>query len=99
MNPFQRPRPEAREAVFTASFFCVKWFFLMKNLCLQTAPEGRRRRLSRETATPCQPGLFSHFAEPKTEAFRPQKTAWKAERLASVSSDDSIGARNLTETP
>ena len=98
-NPFQRPRPEAREALFSASFSCVKWFFLKKNLCLQTTLVGRRRRLSKEGRSPCQPGFFSHFAEQKTEAFRPQKTVWKAERLASVSSDDSIGARNLTETP
>lgn len=99
MNPFQRPRPEAREAVFTASFSCVKWFFLKKNLNLQTTLEGRRRRLSKETASPCQPGFSAISREPETEAFRPQKTVWKAERLASVSSDDSIGARNLTETP
>lgn len=38
--PFQRPRPEAREALFSASFFRVKWFFLKKNLRLRSAPGG-----------------------------------------------------------
>jgi hypothetical protein len=46
-------------------------------------------------------GLFSHFAKSKIETFRPQKTARRrAERLPSVFvSDDSIGARNLTNPP
>ena len=96
---FQRPRPEAREALFSASFSCVKWFFLKKNLCLQTTLEGRRRRLSKEAASPCQPGFFSHFADRRPKPSGRKKPPGKPERLASVSSDDSIGARNLTETP
>ena len=72
-NPFQRPRPEAREALFSASFSCVKWFFLKKNLCLQTTLEGRRRRLSKEGRSPCQPGFFSHFAEQEDRSLQAAK--------------------------
>ena len=67
---FQRPRPEAREALFSASFSCVKWFFLKKNLCLQTTLVGRRRRLSKEGRSPCQPGFFSHLAEHEDRSLR-----------------------------
>ena len=73
MNPFQRPRPEAREALFSASFSCVKWFFLKKNLCLQTTLEGRRRRLSKEGRSPCQPGFWSHFAGTEIRRLRAAK--------------------------
>ena len=96
---FQRPRPEAREALFSASFVCVKRFFLKKNLCLQPPLGGRRRRLSKEAVSPCQPGIFSHFAAQRPKPSGRKKPSGKPERLASVSSDDSIGARNLTETP
>ena len=76
--PFQRPRPEAREALFSASFSCVKWFFLKKNLCLQTTLEGRRRRLPKEGRSPCQPGFSAILRGLKSEDFGPQKTVWKA---------------------
>ena len=75
---FQRPRPKAREALFSASFSCVKWFFLKKNLCLQTTLAGRRRRLSKEGRSPCQPGFSAILRGLKSEDFGPQKTVWKA---------------------
>ncbi|WP_183254879.1 hypothetical protein [Brevundimonas basaltis] len=96
---FQRPRPEAREALFSASFFCVKRFFLKKNLCLQTAPEDGGGGSLRKAVLRVNRAFSAILRELKSEDFGPQKTVWKAERLAPVSSDDSIGARNLTETP
>ena len=77
---FQRPRPETREALFSASFSCVKWFFLKKNLCLQTALEGRRRRLSKEGRSPCQPGFFSHFAGTEIRRLRAAKNRLESPR-------------------
>ncbi len=59
--------------MFTASFFCVKWFFLKKNLSLQVRPGGRRRRLPKEATDPCQPGFFSHFAEEKSGGLQAAK--------------------------
>lgn len=70
---FPRPRPETREALFSASFSCVKWFFLKKNLCLQTTLVGRRRRLSKEGRSPCQPGFSSHFAETEIRRLQAAK--------------------------
>ena len=96
---FPRPRPETREALFSASFSCVKWFFLKKNLCLRTGPGAGGGGLLRKANLRVNRAFSAILRRLKSEDFGPQKTAWKAERLASVSSDDSIGARNLTETP
>lgn len=80
MISFQRPRLAAREALFSASFSCVKWFFLKKNLCLQDRPGGRRRRLSKEGRSPCQPGFSAILRSGRSRPSRPQKTAgWSRE--------------------
>ena len=95
-----KSRPEAREALFSVSVFRVKWFFLKKNLRLRTRPEGRRRRLSKESHSPCQPGFSAILQEMKSGDFRPQKTVWEArEACLCFVTDDSFGARNLTEHP
>jgi hypothetical protein len=94
-NPFSAAPPEAREAVFTASVFCVKWFFLKKNLSLQIRPEGRWRRLPKEAASPCQPGLSAISRSRGSRPSRPQKTAERSERLPSFVSDDSIEGAEL----
>ena len=85
--------------MFTASVSCVKWFFLKKNLCLQTVPEGGGGGYLVNPPIRVNRALRAILRRLKSGDFGPQKTVWKAERLASVSSDDSIGARNLTETP
>ena len=79
-NLFSAARPEAMEALFSASFSCVKWFFLKKNLCLQTTLEGRRRRLSKEGRSPCQPGFFSHFAEQEDRSLQAAKNRLESPR-------------------
>ena len=62
---FRGPAGWRGRRVFTASFLCVKWFFLKKNLSVQNRPGGRRRRLSKEAADPCQPNRLDFF-----EAFQ-----------------------------
>jgi len=97
-TPFPRPHLPAREALFSASFFCVKRFFLKKNLSLQPRPGGRRRRLSRESRSSCQPGFSAISRDEKSEGFRPQRIVWKArEACLYFVTDDSIGTRKLTE--
>ena len=97
---FQRPRPEAREALFSASFSCVKWFFLKKNLCLRTAPEGGGGGSLRRTVLRVN-RAFQPFcgAEDRDLPDRRKPPSEAGGASLCFVSDDSIGARNLTETP
>lgn len=77
---FRPPRPETGEALFSASIFRVKWFFLKKNLCLRTGPGSRWRRLSKESQSPCQPGFFSHFAGEEIRGLQAAKNRLESPR-------------------
>ena len=75
-EPFSAsPARKPGRRVFTASFLRVKWFFLKKNLSLRNHPGGRRRRLSREVRSPCQPGFSAILRSGRSGPSRPQKTA------------------------
>jgi len=77
--------------VFTASFSCVKRFFLNKNLSDQDRPGGRRRRLSKEGRSPCQPNFRTFFEAIRTGVLQAANTAsWRLEGLPVGRSDDSI---------
>jgi hypothetical protein len=76
---FQRPRPEDRPnclapvrgggGYLAAPVFGVKQFFLKNFLFTKPSPEERRRRLSSESRSPCQPGFsaFLRFPKPKLQ--------------------------------
>lgn len=86
--------------MFSASFSCVKWFFLKKNQSLQGRPGGRWRRLSKDPVSPCQPGFSAilQIGNPRL----PGRTKPSGEaREASPFSFPTIRskARNLTEDP
>jgi len=84
--------------VFTALFSCVKWFFLKKNLCLQTGPEVGGGGSLKRPKLRVNRAYSAISRRVKTGVFRPQKTVWKArEACLCFVTDDSIGARNLTE--
>ena len=80
-----------------APVFRVKQFFLKNFLFTKPLREERRRRLSSEGRSPCQPGFSAFLRFPKPKLRRPQQTAGKTERHPSTQSSDSIEARNLTE--
>ena len=75
-EPFSAgPARKPGRRVFTAPFLRVKWFFLKKNLSLRNRPGGRRRRLSKEDRSPCQPGFSAILRSGRSRPSRPQKTA------------------------
>ena len=84
-NLFRPPRPEAGEALFSAPIFCVKRFFLKKNLYLQTGSGAggggclKRANLRVNRAF----SAISQERNPKTSGRK--KPSGKPERLASVS--------------
>jgi hypothetical protein len=80
-----------------APVFRVKQFFLKNFLFTKPLREERRRRLSSEGRSPCQPGFSAFLRFPKPKLRRPQQTAGKTERHPSTQSSNSIEARNLTE--
>src|SRR5690606_24020734 len=63
-----------------APVFGVKQFFLKNFLFTKPLREERRRRLSSESRSPCQPGLSAFPRFPKPKLRRPQIIAEKTER-------------------
>ena len=75
---FRPPRPETREALFSASIFRVKRFFLKKNLCLRTGPGAGGGGLLRKANLRVNRAFSAISRGLKSEDFGPQKTVWKA---------------------
>lgn len=96
-NLFSAARPEASEARCLAPHFpASSGYFQKKNHSVQGRPGGRRRRLSSESRSPCQPGFSAISRIVKPEPPEPQKTVGSEAGGPSLNqSDDSIGARRL----
>ena len=77
---FRPTRPETREALFSASIFRVKWFFLKKNLCLRTGPGAGGGGLLRKANLRVNQAFSAISRRRNPEDFRPQKTVWKTPR-------------------
>lgn len=97
--PFSGPARRRGRRCLAPHFSASSGSFLKKNLSLQTTPEGGGGGGSPGGRISASTGLFSHPADRRPKPSGRKKPSGKPERLASVSPDDSIGARNLTETP
>ena len=82
---FRPPRPETREALFSASFFRVKWFFLKKNLCLRTGPGAGGGGLLRKANLRVNRAFSAILRRRNPRTSGRKKPSGKPERLASVS--------------
>ena len=105
---FQRPEAETPPnrltpvpgggGVLDASVFRVKQFFLKNFLFTKPLRKERRRRLSSESRSPCQPGFsaFLQFRKPKLPT--PTENRRDNQKVSpSMHFSDSIEARRLTD--